>query len=380
MYLSQTGSSFGDYLQMYEESWDDLAQNSHELLEYRDRTLYSTWNLSLKQVQAQDPEAAQLLRLMAYFSNVDLWYGLFQKGAASGPPWLLTIVKSKGRFNKAISILREYSLVEVEGEARPRQYSLHTCVHDWTLEHLNHKIDGTLSCLAFHCIASNVMRENEGEFWLTNRHLEQHVSRLEYRRIRESIDWEIVAVEDIFSLAYLNKNQGKMVEAEKMYLRALEGAEKACGAEHTSTLNTVNNLGNLYADQGKIAEAEKMYLRALEGYEKAWGAEHTSTLDTVNNLGILYVEQGKIVEAEKMYLRALEGYEKACGAEHTSTLDTVNNLGNLYKNQGKIAEAEKMYLRALEGNEKALGADHSRTLRVASNLRVLKSGRAQVSS
>jgi hypothetical protein len=33
-----------------------------------------------------------------------------------------------------------------------------------------------------------------------------------------------------------------------------------------------------------MAEAEAMYLRALQGKEKAWGAEHTSTLDTVNSL------------------------------------------------------------------------------------------------
>jgi tetratricopeptide (TPR) repeat protein len=31
-----------------------------------------------------------------------------------------------------------------------------------------------------------------------------------------------------------------------------------------------------------------MYMRALERYEKAWGAEHTSTLSIVNNLGNLY--------------------------------------------------------------------------------------------
>ncbi|SLM37735.1 beta transducin-like protein het-e4s, partial [Lasallia pustulata] len=83
-----------------------------------------------------------------------------------------------------------------------------------------------------------------------------------------------------------------------------------------------------------------MYRRALEGKEKAWGSEHTSTLETVNNLGILYKKQGKMAEAEAMYRRALEGYEKAWGPEHTSTLDTVNNLGILYKDQGKMAEAE----------------------------------------
>jgi Tfp pilus assembly protein PilF len=38
--------------------------------------------------------------------------------------------------------------------------------------------------------------------------------------------------------------------------------------KHTSTLNTVNNLGILYADQGKLDEAEKMYMRALQGKEE----------------------------------------------------------------------------------------------------------------
>jgi tetratricopeptide (TPR) repeat protein len=33
-----------------------------------------------------------------------------------------------------------------------------------------------------------------------------------------------------------------------------------------------------------------MYQRALQGKEKAWGLEHTSTLDTVNNLGAFYAD------------------------------------------------------------------------------------------
>ena len=35
-----------------------------------------------------------------------------------------------------------------------------------------------------------------------------------------------------------------------------------------------------------------MYRRALDGYEKALGPDHTSTLDTVNNLGNLYSRSG----------------------------------------------------------------------------------------
>ncbi|SLM37270.1 nb-arc and tpr domain protein [Lasallia pustulata] len=71
-----------------------------------------------------------------------------------------------------------------------------------------------------------------------------------------------------------------MAEAEAMYRRALEGREKAWGPEHTSTLDTVNNLGNLYADQGKMAEAEAMYRRALESKEKAQDGRSGSHVST----------------------------------------------------------------------------------------------------
>ena len=82
-----------------------------------------------------------------------------------------------------------------------------------------------------------------------------------------------------------------------------------------------------------------MYRRALEGKEKAWGPEHTSTLNTVNNLDVLFVDQGKMPEAEAMYRRPLEGFEKAFGLEHRSTLNIVNNLGLIYAAQVKMLEA-----------------------------------------
>jgi tetratricopeptide (TPR) repeat protein len=131
-----------------------------------------------------------------------------------------------------------------------------------------------------------------------------------------------------------------LAEAERLFLRALAGNEKALGPDHISTLSTVNNLGILYRDQGKLAEAERMFLRAL-------GPDHISTLSTVNNLGVLYRDQGKLAEAERMFLRALAGSEKALGPDHISTLDTVHALGILYRDQGKTEEAKTMFQRAV---------------------------------
>ena len=73
-------------------------------------------------------------------------------------------------------------------------------------------------------------------------------------------------------------------------------------------------------------KAEEMYLQALRGYEKAWAAEHSSTLNTVNNLGILYKNQGKMAEAEDMLLQALRGYEEVVEKDHPTTRTITRNL------------------------------------------------------
>jgi tetratricopeptide (TPR) repeat protein len=349
MYLNQTTDSFSDYLQLYNDSWNDLGQYSDGPLDYENRTLYSTWNLSLQQVRSQDPEATELLRLMAYLDNQDVWYELFQAGLEDRDLWWSGVVKNKMRFNRVMCKLHDYSLVEKSTGS----YSLHTCVHDWTLECLNRDLDKEICQIAVRCVAKSVKGEIEEDYWVMNRRLLQHLQRLKHNRVKGSIDWSNIDMRDLHRVGYLYSQLDMKVEAEEMYLRALRGKEKAWGAEHMSTLGTVYNLGLLYADQGKTAEAEGMYIRALRGYEKAWGTEHMSTLSTVNGLGALYADQGKTAEAEEMYMRALRGYEKAWGAEHTSTLDMVHNLGNLYADQGKTAEAEKMYIRVLRGYEKA---------------------------
>ncbi len=69
-----------------------------------------------------------------------------------------------------------------------------------------------------------------------------------------------------------------------MYVRALQGYEEALGPDHTSTVNTVHNLGELYSDQVKLVEAEAMFTRALQGCEEALGPNHASILYTVYSI------------------------------------------------------------------------------------------------
>ncbi|RMZ81359.1 hypothetical protein DV738_g2165, partial [Chaetothyriales sp. CBS 135597] len=376
-YLEHVTASFSDYLRLYKASWSKLQLTSPQLSSYEDRSLYTTWQITFDRIKQKNAASAKLLELWAYFDRQDIWFELLRHGNSADDEWTRKLTEDELNFNEAVGLLCSFGMVDIDRslqqQLRSGGYSVHSCVHSWTVFVLNKEWDEGLARLALTCVASEVPCTHDKNWWLVQRRLLQHARRQDFLILDgkvdiKGLDWAFHKLGDLYA------DQGKLAEAENMYIRALQGKEEALGPDHTSTLDTVNNLGSLYTSQGKLAEAEKMYIRALQGKEKALGPDHTSTLDTVNNLGNLYSDQGKLAESEKMYIRALQGKEKALGSDHISTLDTVNNLGLLYSDQGKLAESEKMYIRALQGKEKALGPDHTSTLETVNNLGLLYSG------
>ena len=128
-----------------------------------------------------------------------------------------------------------------------------------------------------------------------------------------------------------------------MYQRALQGKEKAWGPDHTSTLDTVNNLANLYSDQGKLVEAEQMYQRTLQGYQEAIGPDDIITyvpaLNTIWGLGCLFELQADITKARTMFAKAICGYEQVFGPEHTKSKtlqDRLHVLDAMIEKEGPV--------------------------------------------
>ncbi|PMD65959.1 FabD/lysophospholipase-like protein [Hyaloscypha bicolor E] len=392
-FLHETGVEPQRYVEFYKEKWKELMESCDwegaPLQDYPDRNVWTTWAISFGAIRKTHETAANLLLLWAFLNNKDLWYGLFAAACNASTTtatrlseWIGDIATNELAFTKAIRLLRNYSLIEdVQGL---RGYATHPVVHRWAYYSQGEDLRLQLAQLAVIVVGWAVPHSSSLDSSALQRRLLPHAQACSRWVVmkgarqwstQESGSSEIKLVQErvgilgaVHNLGILYQEQGKLDEAEKTYQQALQGKEKALGAEHTSTLRTINNLGSLYKNQGKLDEAEKMYQRALQGNEKALGAEHTSTLDTVNNLGILYQEQGRLDEAETIYQQALQGREKALGIEHTSTLSVVNNLGNLYQEQGKLDEAEKMYQRALQGKKKALGTEHTSTLRTVNNL------------
>ncbi|KAI1334196.1 P-loop containing nucleoside triphosphate hydrolase protein [Xylariaceae sp. FL0016] len=367
-YLKRVSNSCTDYLRLYEQSWARLHTSTPRLGSYQDRTLCSTWQISYEQVQKQNRLAAHLLRWWAYFDNEDIWFELVQHSDTSKkddeevPAWMSELTDELN-FNGAMGALHDYGLLEAhilsQEQIGSRGYSIHSCLHAWAIHILNQDWDEHLSKLAVKCVASRVPSQDDAQFWVLQRRLLPHAlkCRATMQGSDEKMSWAC------HNLGLLYSNQDKLQEAEEMYMRALQGQEKAWGPDHTLTLDMVHNLGALYFDQGKLQEAEEMYMRALQGKEKTWGPEHTSTLFTVNSLGLLYFNQGKLQEAEEMYMRALQGYEKAIAPQHIPryrpAINTTWAMASLLRAQGNVVEARRYYERAYDNLEALLGPLHN---------------------
>jgi len=388
-YLDNVSTTFAAYRKMYRESWLRLQKTTPGLLSYEERALYSTWNMSYAQVKQRNMGSAMLLRLWAYFDNEDLWFELLKKAQwapleESAPnyanpiqrdnmPWLFTLTDNVLNFNEAVRVLCDYGLLEVskstdEHATESCGYSMHACVHSWTIHVLNEGPDVALAWVPIYCIALHAPDETTTRYWEIRHRLLRHASRCLTTILRDMIQIPGGGEWALLNLGYLLHTQGQLSDAEVLFKRALEGLEISQNPGQFLILQCLYNLANVFIDQGRLRGAEATYKRVLEGYERSFGPEDVKSLDILNNLAIVFRKQGRLDKAERMHVRVLQSKEKTLGPEDISTLHTIKNLGNIYYDRGQLSDAEAMYTRVLSGYEAILGPEHPQTVVTLGNL------------
>jgi hypothetical protein len=84
-YIRETGLDTASYVRLYKQQWDDLmrcdGESGSPLVDYEQGSVATTWTVSFKAVEAQNKNAANLLRLWAFVDSRDLWRGLLQAAA-----------------------------------------------------------------------------------------------------------------------------------------------------------------------------------------------------------------------------------------------------------------------------------------------------------
>ncbi len=158
-YLRRCAFTFERYLEEYEQHWNIDPRRPLPLQKYQERTLYTTRDVSHTRLQGEDADAAKLLGLLAYFGNRRLWYELFRAGLSDdAAPWLYEVISRDVEFESTVRKLTSYCFLEVQTAVA--SWSMHTCVHDWTLAALNEVVDERQYWYTFDCVGASIEQED----------------------------------------------------------------------------------------------------------------------------------------------------------------------------------------------------------------------------
>ncbi|GLT67985.1 hypothetical protein SLA2020_402520 [Shorea laevis] len=131
---------------------------------------------------------------------------------------------------------------------------------------------------------------------------------------------------------------GKVEEAEKFFLSALQEAKEGFGERDPHVASACNNLAELYRVKKEFDKAEPLYLEAINILEESFGPADIRVGAALRNLGQFYLMQRKLEEACVCY----EIQVRVLGHGHVDISDTMYHLGMVLYMQGKEKEAEAL--------------------------------------
>jgi len=187
---------------------------------------------------------------------------------------------------------------------------------------------------------------------------------------------------DVDALATLHHNLGGLEHARERHeqgephaRRSVELRESLFGANHVAVAADVAALAALVEGRGGLEEAEGLYQRARAIFRRVLGPSSAELALVLSSLAAVTQKQGKVREAEALYRRALSLQEKLFGKTHPDVAMTVNNFGYLMREAGDLVQAAALFARARRDFERRLGAKHPHTQMARDNHRAVSSER-----
>ncbi|MSR56329.1 MAG: tetratricopeptide repeat protein [Planctomycetaceae bacterium] len=173
---------------------------------------------------------------------------------------------------------------------------------------------------------------------------------------------------DLNNLATLLQATNRLGEAEPLMHRVVTIVEKSLGQDHPNVATALNNLAQLLQATNRLGEAEPLMRRALAIDEQSHGPDHPKVARDLINLAALLQDTNRLGEAEPLMRRALVIDEQSYGPDHPDVARALNNLAQLLQATNRLGEAEPLMRRALAINEQSYGPDHPDVARALNNL------------
>lgn len=352
-YIEACECPLSHYLSLFQESKEELLREGKLATDYPD-TVATTWEMAFQQVERENPAAADMLKLCAFFAPDDIPLQVIKDGAEFLPEPLASAVANPLAFDKSLAALLHYSLIERKAEF----ISIHRLVQAVTQHRLGK--DGIKKWTEVAVRILNKIFPNGSRDFRTWR----ICSLLLPHALAALSDADSLEV-DADTMANLLNNaagyiygRGDFRQAVSLLKRALVISEAALGPDHPTVALYLNNFGFVLQALGDFDGAKVNHERALAIDEAIYGLDHLSVARDINNLGLVLQELGNFAAAKAYLERALAIAEAALGLNHPNVAIALSGLGTVLRKLDDFAGAKTNFERALAISKAALGSDH----------------------
>jgi|GEM_PF-1125219 len=322
-YITENIMPLSKYLRLYATERDNLLSSDIMPLGTKHEPIYVTWDLSLDAIK-KEPEGKKITELLNFISfcyNKDipkplLIYLLFNK----------VDNKTEVKFNKLIGVLRQYSLVNIQGET----LTIHQLVSHWIRDKV---------------------KKNSRSYYISK--LKEAVENIYPKDLKRSYSsFNEMPKEKIHKLSSLVPHIEELLKKEYYLKSEKEKAELyilAAGAYYAASS----------LEKSKSILKKMLHLKA----KKKEGSESIKEEKTLYNLAFIYQRQGNYLKAQNLLEKALMIYEKKYGDYSLESLQTLELLATGYHVLGQYKKRSNTLEKAILINEKFRGKDSPDTRR-----------------
>ena len=360
-YARATGSTLAGYLALFQRRRHDLLARGRPA-QYGS-TVATTWALAFTQLEHSDPEAAGLLRLLAFCGPeaIPLRLLLQPRPELTGrlspevARALAPLLDDELAAGDAVAVLRRYSLARPAGEGA---VSVHRLVQAVTTGQIPPDLGLAWRRAAAALIEAALPGDpRRPDTWPVFAALLPHA--------QAALPADRDAMADIAS--YLG-NSGSYMAARELSREILEKRTQMLGPEHPDTLTTRHDLAAWTGAAGDAAGAREQFAALLPIRVRVLDPEHPDTLTTRARLAYHTGEAGDAAGARDQYAALLPIFERVLGAEHPDTLTARANLARWTGEAGDAPGARDLSIALVPIRERVCGAEHTDTLTARASL------------
>ena len=362
-YIQVTGDTLASYLTSFQRHRPGMLARG-EATGY-DSTVAATWSLAFGELEQSAPQAAGLLRLLAFCAPDAVSVGLLLQPRAGltrqlpgeVTPVLAPLLDDELTVKDAVAALRRYSLVR---PARDGAVSVHRLVQAVTADQMPAELrDSWRRATATMIEAAIPGGTRHPDTWPACAMLLPHA--------RAVLDLTSDGMERIAT--YLGYS-GSYPAARDLFqlISDARRQDNVYGPEHRDTLTARGRLAYWTGEAGDAAGARDQFTALLPFEEQILGTEHPDTLSARSNIARWTGQAGDAAGARDQFAALLPVREQVSGSEHPDTLATRGHLAHWTGEAGEPARARDQFAALLPVRERVSGPEHPDTLGARANL------------